>query len=88
MLSIDFNKYPLPKRKRHHTHPNYYIPANELNVIPSGYPPLITTMDWSTIFVNQQPPDILDIGCGRGFFLLQLAEINKNKNVLGIEVRK
>jgi hypothetical protein len=45
MLNIDFNKYPFPKRTRHHTKPNYYIPASELKIIPDGYPQLINNIN-------------------------------------------
>ena len=74
MPTIDYSKYPLPPRKRHHTNPSYYIPASDLAIIPVGYPPLINDINWSDYFTNQLPPDILDIGCGRGLFLLAQAE--------------
>jgi len=38
--------------------------------------------------VNGKPPSVLDIGCGRGGFLLAHALSFPNENVLGIEVRK
>jgi tRNA (guanine-N7-)-methyltransferase len=87
MFAIDFNKYPLPTRKRHHTNPNYYIPINDLNVVPNDYPQLITTIEWEKYFINSKPPIFIDIGCGRGLFLLTLADENSEKNILGVEVR-
>jgi len=84
---LDLSKYPLPKRMRHHTSPNVYLPASELNHLPDGYPELIEKIDWSEHFANALPPDILDIGCGRGKFLLELAFNNPSENHLGIEVR-
>lgn len=84
---IDFSKYPLPNRMRHHTSPNFYLPASELQIIPKGYPPLIDKIDWSNHFANSQPPDLLDIGCGRGKFLLDMSFRLPQKNILGIEVR-
>ena len=40
------------------------------------------------VFVEQSSPIHLDIGCGRGRFLLKMAEINANRNFLGIEIRE
>jgi tRNA (guanine-N7-)-methyltransferase len=100
MLKIDFEKYPLPARTRHHTNPSYYIPLKDLKFVPENYPKLIEKLNWNEIFLNGNPPKKLDIGCGRGFFLLSVAdEISKNnlknisennskaENILGIEVR-
>ena len=87
MVNIDFNKYPFPARTRHHTNPSYYISLADLKIVPAGYPPLIKSIDWKEYFINGCPPQILDIGCGRGFFLLNTANMKQNINVLGIEVR-
>lgn len=87
-MQIDFNKYPYPKRKRHHTNPQLYIPADELKQLPENYPPLIKRLDWKQIFLNGKAPTHLDIGCGKGGFLLDFAELTPEANVLGIEVRK
>lgn len=87
-MPIDFSKYPLPNRLRHHTSPNVYLPAKELKFIPDYYPPLIEKLDWKDVFANAKKPDYLDIGCGKGAFLLQFAIENPQKNILGIEVRK
>ncbi len=86
-MKIDFQKYPLPKRLRHHTSANYYIPYAELKKIPDNYPPLIDKINWSEYFADGESPDILDVGCGKGKLLLDLAEIEPSKNILGIEVR-
>jgi len=88
MHKIDFNKYPLPSKSRHHTNPNFYFPLKELKVVPEFYPIPIEKIDWSTVFINEKPPKILDIGCGRGLFLLTVAEQNPDLNVLGVEVRE
>ncbi|MCX8055749.1 MAG: tRNA (guanosine(46)-N7)-methyltransferase TrmB [Ignavibacteria bacterium] len=84
---INFSKYPLPNRMRHHTSPNFYLPASELQIIPKGYPPLIDKIDWANHFANSQPPLLIDIGCGRGRFLLDMSFRFPEKNILGIEVR-
>ena len=40
------------------------------------------------VFANPNLPLHLDIGCGRGRFLLKLAEIEPNQNFLGVEIRE
>jgi tRNA (guanine-N7-)-methyltransferase len=87
-MKINFKKYPLPKRLRHHTAPNLYFKADELTYELNYYPPLYDTIDWSEIFPNGKAPKILDIGCGKGGFLLDMAELNPELNVLGIELRE
>jgi tRNA (guanine-N7-)-methyltransferase len=87
-LEIDSNKYPFPKRLRHHTAPNLYFKLEELNE-PSGYyPPVIQSMDWSQLFADGNPPKNLDVGCGKGIFLLNYAHDNPASNVLGLEIRR
>ena len=87
-MKINFKKYPLPKRLRHHTAPNSYFAAEELKVVPMYYPPLYKTIDWGEHFGDGRQPDMLDIGCGKGGFLLSMAELNPEMNLLGIEVRE
>ena len=88
MIEIDFNKYPLPARTRHHTNPSYYIPLKDLKFVPKSYPMPIEKIEWNKIFINARPPQKIDIGCGRGLFLLSVAEQNTDSNILGIEVRE
>lgn len=87
-MNIDFSKYPYPPRLRHHTAPALYIPKNELHEIPNGYPPLIDNPDWGEFFSNNQPPNVLDVGCGKAGLLLDYSELHPSENILGIEVRK
>jgi tRNA (guanine-N7-)-methyltransferase len=87
-MEINYNKCPLPDRKRHHTNPSYYIPITELKVVPNGYPKIIENVNWQNYFINGKKPNKLDIGCGKGLFLLTLADNDKNSNILGIEVRQ
>lgn len=87
-MKIDFIKYPLPKRLRHHTTPNVYFSVNDLKFIPDNYPTVYQNLNWKELFLNSNPPSSLDIGCGKGAFLFDYAEINQNENILGLEVRK
>ena len=86
-MKIDFNKYPLPKRFRHHTAPNLYFPIKELKIIPTTYPPIFDKINWEMYFKNGKPAQELDVGCGKGAFLLEKAEQNPELNILGIEIR-
>ncbi|MEX0727241.1 MAG: tRNA (guanosine(46)-N7)-methyltransferase TrmB, partial [Planctomycetaceae bacterium] len=42
-------------------------------------------IDWPTLFGNDRPV-VLDIGCGRGMFLVKHAEEHPGLNILGIEI--
>jgi tRNA (guanine-N7-)-methyltransferase len=40
------------------------------------------------IFANADLPLFLDVGCARGRFLLKMAEVEKRRNFLGVEIRE
>ncbi len=86
-MNIDYKKYPTP-RMRHHTAPNLYVPFNEFKVLPRYYPPILPVIDWQKYFSDSAPPTALDIGCGRGGFLLEYALQHPEVNIFGVEVRK
>ncbi len=44
--------------------------------------------DWQTIYANCDRPLHLDIGCGRGRFMLKMAAVQPDWNFLGLEIRK
>lgn len=44
--------------------------------------------DWSQVFADPSRPLHLDIGCGRGVFLLKMAEQDSAWNYLGLEIRE
>ena len=73
---------------RHHTSPNMYLPYEDLEKDPYYYPPRYSAIDWKEIFLNREAPGALDIGCGRGGFLLDFAERFPEVNILGMELRK
>lgn len=85
-LEIDFKKYPTP-RLRHHTNPSLYMSLESHSVTPKFYPAIEETIDWGTIYKNPTPPDVLDVGCGRGGSLLKWAYSQPERNFLGVEVR-
>lgn len=86
-MPIDYKKYPQPGKFRHHVSAHNYLPIANLKFIPDNYPPKIEKCNWVELFVNANPPDILDLGCGKGKFLIALGEQFPEKNILGIDVR-
>ncbi|MGQ9818541.1 MAG: tRNA (guanine(46)-N(7))-methyltransferase TrmB [Candidatus Kapaibacteriales bacterium] len=88
-MKIDFKKYPFPeKRPRHHISPVAYVPFHQLKVVPKNYPLPLDEVDWKTVFLNGQPPNLIDVGTGRGQFLLDTALVNPKKNILGLEIKR
>jgi tRNA (guanine-N7-)-methyltransferase len=86
-MSVDYKKYPFSKRIRHHISPNLYIPIANLKFKPDSYPDVINEINWRNYFINGKRPDVIDIGCGKGAFLIDYALLNPNHNILGIEIR-
>ncbi len=92
-MNFDFieltKKYSFPeKRPRHHVAPYLYVPFSKLKVIPENYPKPIERLNWEDVFINAKHPNYLDIGSGRGKFLLEFAYMHKDKNILGLEIRR
>ena len=48
----------------------------------------ITPPDWNEVYSQPNLPLHLDIGCARGEFLLQMAQLQTDTNFLGIEIRQ
>lgn len=84
---LDLRKYPIP-RIRHHVSPQSYLPAHQQHIQPAWYPPPVSVASWDTWFGNGATADVLDIGCGRGGFLLDYALAHPQENILGLEVRE
>lgn len=85
--ALNLRRYPVP-RVRHHVSPQLYLPLEQQHVRPAWYPPLRTQADWTAWFANGAPANVVDLGCGRGGFLLAHALAHPELNILGIEVRK
>jgi tRNA (guanine-N7-)-methyltransferase len=47
----------------------------------------IAAPNWKNIFANPQQPLHLDIGCARGQFLLEMAQLQPDWNFVGVEIR-
>ena len=58
-----------------------------VNPLSSKYQTPPSIPDWGTIYAHPNLPLHLDIGCARGRFVLQLAQIEPSWNYLGLEIR-
>jgi tRNA (guanine-N7-)-methyltransferase len=59
-----------------------------VNPLSRKYQTPIEPPDWGQVYVNLSQPLQLDIGCGRGRFLLKMAELHPEWNFLGLEIRE
>ncbi len=59
-----------------------------VNPLSGKYQATVENPDWETVFANPQQPLHIDIGCGKGVFLLQMAQLQPEWNFLGLEIRK
>lgn len=58
-----------------------------VNPLANKYQTAIALPDWDKIYALPQPLH-LDIGCGRGRFLLSMAQLEPSWNFLGLEIRE
>lgn len=58
-----------------------------VNPLSRKYQQPASAPDWEKIYVDRSRPLHLDIGCGRGHFLLMMAQQEPNWNFLGLEIR-
>lgn len=66
-------------RVRVHQHVNPFSPFYVFEPEP---------IDLAQVFANPELPLHLDIGCARGRFILKMAQIEKDCNFLGVEIRQ
>ena len=66
-------------RVRVHQHVNPLAPFYRFTPVP---------VELEKIFADARLPLFLDIGCARGRFILRMAEVEKEQNFLGIEIRE
>lgn len=59
-----------------------------VNPLSRKFQQSISFPDWNKIYNTPDYPLHLDIGCARGGFLLQMAQLQPEKNFLGIEIRE
>ncbi len=61
---------------------------NHVNPLSQKYQTPTPPPNWSEIYPLPNQPFHLDIGCGKGQFLLQMAQIQPERNFLGLEIRE
>ncbi len=59
-----------------------------VNPLAQKYQTPAQALDWEKVYTNVNQPLHLDIGCGRGRFLLSMAGVEPNWNFLGLEIRE
>ncbi len=43
--------------------------------------------NWNTTYFKNKNPIVLELGCGKGEYTISLAEKNKNKNFIGVDIK-
>lgn len=59
-----------------------------VNPLSKKYETPASPPDWEKVYADLTLPLHLDIGCGRGRFLLNMAQLQPDWNFLGLEIRK
>lgn len=59
-----------------------------VNPLSKQYQMPVSAPDWNQVYAQTTKPLHLDIGCGRGEFLLQMATQQPDWNFLGLEIRE
>lgn len=59
-----------------------------VNPLSKKYQTPISPPDWTEVYAKPQQPLHLDIGCARGEFVLSMAQLQRDWNFLGVEIRQ
>ncbi|MBP0021903.1 MAG: tRNA (guanosine(46)-N7)-methyltransferase TrmB [Cyanobacteria bacterium SBLK] len=59
-----------------------------VNPLSDKYQIPLVPPDWTQIYPHLQQPLHLDIGCARGRFILEMAQLQPDRNFLGLEIRE
>ncbi|MEX0269582.1 tRNA (guanosine(46)-N7)-methyltransferase TrmB [Leptolyngbyaceae cyanobacterium UHCC 1019] len=59
-----------------------------VNPLSKKYQVPATPPDWSTIYAKPHQPLHVDIGCGKGHFVQDMATLQGDRNFLGLEIRE
>lgn len=58
-----------------------------VNPLSNKYQTEITEIDWASLYEAPHHPLHIDIGCAKGYFVTQMAELQPDWNFLGLEIR-
>jgi len=61
---------------------------NHVNPLSKKYQTPASPLDWEKVYAAPTQPLHLDIGCGKGRFLLSMATLEPSWNFLGVEIRE
>lgn len=59
-----------------------------VNPLARKYQTPVSPLEWEKVYTQPNQPLHLDIGCAKGWFVLNMAEIEPNWNFLGLEIRE
>ncbi|GBE95111.1 tRNA (guanosine(46)-N7)-methyltransferase TrmB [Nostoc cycadae] len=59
-----------------------------VNPLAQKYRTPVNPLEWEKIYAQPNQPLHLDIGCAKGRFVLQMAQVEPNWNFLGLEIRE
>jgi tRNA (guanine-N7-)-methyltransferase len=59
-----------------------------VNPLSAKYQVQVEPPQWDSVYKTLQQPLHIDIGCGKGIFLMQMAQLLPDWNFLGLEIRK
>ena len=59
-----------------------------VNPLGIRYQTPVNPIDWEKIYGDTNQPLLLDIGCARGQFLIEMAQLEPKWNFLGLEIRE
>jgi len=59
-----------------------------VNPLSQKYQTPVSPPDWKKVYADLTQPLHLDIGCGKGRFLLSMAQLEPKWNFLGLEIRE
>ncbi|MBD0335195.1 MAG: tRNA (guanosine(46)-N7)-methyltransferase TrmB [Cyanobacteria bacterium Co-bin13] len=59
-----------------------------VNPLSDKYQQSTPPPDWATVFARPEQPLHIDIGCGKGVFVMQMAALQPDWNFLGLEIRE
>jgi len=59
-----------------------------VNPLAPGFREPIPTPDWQRVYADASRPLHIDMGCGKGRMLLEMAKLQPHRNFLGVEIRE
>lgn len=77
------SKNKLKRFKENETFPNVFQPTRE-EVVADKLP---LKGKWRSDFFKNDKPIVLELGCGKGEYSVGLAQLNPDKNFIGIDIK-